>query len=82
MYKFSKAEILENGVIQLRQIEVLKLANGTTVDGRFRRIVYTPDMDINSIECIRCKALATVTWTSEVVADYKAKPIEADLPAE
>ena len=82
MYKFSKAEILENGTIQLRQIEVLELANGETREGGYHRVVYTPDMDINSIECDRCKALATATWTSEVVADYKAKQTEADLPAE
>ena len=72
MYKFNKSEVLENGTIQLRQVEVLELADGTTVDGKYRRVVYTPDMDINSIECDRCKALATATWTSEVVEAYKA----------
>jgi hypothetical protein len=82
MYKFNKAEILSNGSIQLRQQEVLELANGETREGGYHRIVYTPDMDINSIECDRCKALATVTWTSEVVEAYKAKQTEADLPAE
>lgn len=30
MYKFNKSEILKNGTIQLRQIEVLELADGTT----------------------------------------------------
>jgi hypothetical protein len=76
MYKFNKAEILENGSIQLRQQEVLELANGETRDGGYHRIVYTPDMDINSIECDRCKALATATWTPQVISQYKASIVQ------
>lgn len=70
-YKFNRAEILENGSIQLRQLEVLELADGSQRDGGYHRVVYTPDMDIDSIECDRCKALATATWTDEVVQTYK-----------
>ena len=81
-YKFSKAEILENGVIQLRQQEVLELADGTTRAGGYHRKVYTPDMDIETIECPQCKTLATATWTQEVVDAYKAKLAENELPTE
>ena len=72
MYKYNKSEVLENGTIQLRQIEMLELANGETREGGYHRVVYTPDMDIADIECDRCKALATALWTPEVVAEYKA----------
>ena len=72
MKKFNKAEVLENGVIQLRELEVLELADGTTRDGSYFRRVFTPDMDIETIDCPTCKALATATWTPEVVADYLA----------
>lgn len=82
MYKTNKIEVLENGAIQLRQQEVLELANGETRDGGYHRVVYTPDMDINSIECERCKAVASTVWTEEVVADYKASIKQEELLAE
>jgi hypothetical protein len=70
MYKFDKSEILEDGTIQLRQVEILELANGETRTGGFHRVVYTPDMDINTIECDRCKTMAVSIWTPEVIAKY------------
>lgn len=79
MYKFNKSEVLENGTIQLRQIEVLELADGTTREGGYHRVSYTPDTDIESIECDRCKALATALWTPEVVEAYKANLEEQSL---
>ena len=82
MYKFNKAEILENGVIQLRQQEVLELADGTTRDGGYHRKCYTPDMDIETIDCPQCKTLATATWTQEVVDTYKAKLAEQQAELE
>ena len=72
MYKFNKLEILENGTIQLRQEEVLELANGETREGDFNRLILTPNTDIDTIECARCKAVALATWTDKVIADYKA----------
>ena len=76
MYKFNKSEILANGTIQLRQVEVLELANGEKREGGFHRVAYTPDMDINTIECDTCKALATTLWTPEVIEAYKASIAE------
>jgi hypothetical protein len=81
MYKFNKAEVLLNGSIQLRQQEVLELADGTQREGKYRRVAYTPDMDINSIECDRCKALATATWTPQVISQYKASIVQDKLLA-
>jgi hypothetical protein len=70
MYKFNKAEVLENGTIQLREVEVLELADGTTVSGGFHRKVFTPNMDIETITCDRCKAIAQNEWTADVVTAY------------
>jgi hypothetical protein len=82
MRKFNKCEVLANGTIQVREVEILELKDGSEVEGGFHRLVYTPDMDINSIECPRCKNIAKDEWTADVVSAYKAKQAEADLPAE
>ena len=37
-------------------------------------------MDIETIDCPQCKAIATATWTQEVVDAYKAKLAENELP--
>jgi hypothetical protein len=79
MYKFNKAEVLENGTIQLREVEVLELADGSTVDGGFNRRVFTPDMDISTITCDRCKAIAQNEWTADVVAAYNVLVAEATV---
>lgn len=78
MKKLDKIEILANGVIQVREIELFELADGTTREGGYHRVVYTPDMDIETIEYDRCKALATAVWTQEVIQEYKdsIKPLE------
>ena len=71
MYIFNKAEMLGNGTIQLREKEVVILQDGTEYEtGKFHRKVFTPDMDINTIDCERCKAAATLFWTPEVVSAY------------
>jgi len=80
MLKTNKIEVLENGTIQLRQVEVLELANGETREGGYHRVSYTPNMDIASIECDKCQALATALWTPEVVEAYKAS-IVVEEPA-
>lgn len=72
MYKFNKAEVLENGIIQAREVEQLELKDGSVIEGGYHRVVYSPDMDIASIECDKCRALATALWTPEVVEAYKA----------
>lgn len=76
MRKFNKAEILENGVLQIREVEQLELKDGSVIDGGFYRYTLAPDMDINTIECEKCKSLAITLWTPEVIEAYKAS-IEA-----
>ena len=50
MLKTNKIEVLENGTIQVRQLEVLELADGTIRSGGYQRFCLTPDTDINTIE--------------------------------
>ena len=77
MTKTNKIEILENGIIQVRELEQLELKDGSIIDGGYHRKVLTPDMDLESIECEKCKAVASTVWTEEVISEYKAS-IEAN----
>ena len=70
MLKTNKIEVLGNGTIQVRQLEVLELTDGTTRDGGFHRYVLTPDTDINTIEDPKVKAIAEVTWKQDVIDAY------------
>lgn len=80
MYKFDKAEVLENGTIQLRESEVLILQGGTEYEtGKYHRRVFTPDMNIESIDCNTCKAMAETLWTNEVVQAYKDSLVQVDI---
>jgi len=82
MYKTNKIEITDSNIIQVRQLEVLELANGETREGGYHRYTVTPDADISAIECSKVKAIATATFTPEVVAEYKAKMAEANKELE
>lgn len=46
--------------------------DGTAIASNRHNDYYTPDMDINSIDCEKAKALATVLWTQEVISAYNA----------
>ncbi len=70
MLQTNKIEVLENGTIQVRVKEILTLEDSTTRDGGFQRYVITPDTDIDTITCDKVKAIATVTFTDEVIGDY------------
>ncbi len=70
MLKTNKIEVLDNGTVQVRVLEVLELADGTTRDGGFQRFVLTPDTDVETIECPKVKAIATATWTADVIQAY------------
>jgi hypothetical protein len=69
MNKFNKIEILENGTIQLREVEVLELADGTTMDGAFYRKVLTPGADLTDQDP-KVVAIANATWSVDVVTAY------------
>lgn len=73
-----KVEVLLNGCIQVRRRDQI-LKDGVEVASTFHRHVVVPGADLSN-EDPRVAAIATVTWTEEVVAAYQAAQEEA--PAE
>ena len=75
-----KIEVLLNGSIQVRtRNQILK--DGVEVASTFHRHVVNPGDD-TSTEDPRVAAIATATWTEEVVAEYQASLPEPEAPAE
>jgi len=79
MLKTNKIEVLDNGTLQVRAIEVLELADGTTRDGGFKRFCLTPDTNLDIIECPKVKAIAAATWTQEVIDFYIKSKDDVDV---
>ena len=73
-----KIEVLLNGYIQVRRRDQI-LKDGVEVASTFHRHVVNPGDDVSN-EDPRVAAIATATWTEEVVAAYQAAQEEA--PAE
>jgi len=65
-----KIEVLENGTIQVR-FTTRVLEDGNVLSQSYHRHVLQPGDDLSS-EDARVSAIATSTWTPEVVAAYKA----------
>lgn len=70
MLKTNKIEILDNGVIQVRVLEVLELLDGTIKNGNFQRYIIVPTDNIEAIECSKVKSVAEVIFTDEVIQFY------------
>ena len=70
-----KIEVLLNGCIQVRRRDQI-LKDGVEVASTFHRHVVNPGDD-TSTEDPRVAAIATATWTEEVVAAYQAAQEEA-----
>jgi hypothetical protein len=66
-----KIEVIENGIIQVRQITRI-IEDGVELSNSFHRWSLTPNQDVSDQED-RVKAIANVTWTPEVIATYKAQ---------
>jgi hypothetical protein len=65
-----KIEVLENGTLQIRQATRV-LEDGTVLSTSYHRHCLSPGDDLSG-EDARVSAVATSTWTPEVVAAYKA----------
>ena len=72
-----KIEVLLNGCIQVRRRDQI-LKDGVEVASTFHRHVVNPGDD-TSTEDPRVAAIATATWTEEVVAAYQAAQEEATV---
>ena len=66
-----KIEVLENGVIQVRQAEIIT-KDGNEIARNFSRWVLSPGDDV-SAQDDKVKAIATAVWTPEVISAYQAQ---------
>jgi len=66
-----KIEVVENGVIQVRQVTRI-IEDGNELSSSFHRWTLTPGQDVSDQE-ERVKAIANATWTEEVIASYNAQ---------
>jgi hypothetical protein len=65
-----KIEVLERGIIQVR--EVTSVSDGTQEVARtYLRWVLTPGSDLSG-QTDKVKAIATASWTPDVIAAYVA----------
>ena len=71
-----KIEVLLNGSIQVRRRDQI-LKDGVEVAATYHRHVLSPGDDI-SAEDSRVAAIASVTWTDEVIAAYQALQTPAE----
>ena len=65
-----RIEVLENGVIQVRQAEIIT-KDGNEIARNFSRWVLSPGDDV-STQDPKIKAIATAVWTEAVVSAYEA----------
>jgi hypothetical protein len=66
-----KIEIVENGIVQVRQVERI-LEDGKELSASYHRWTLAPGQDVSDQEP-RVQAIANATWTPEVIAAYKAQ---------
>ena len=65
-----KIEVLEMGQVQVRTATRV-LEDGTQLSSSFHRHVLAPGDDLSGQDA-RVSAIATATWTDEVIAAYQA----------
>jgi len=65
-----KIEVLEMGQVQVRTATRV-LEDGTQLSSSFHRHVLAPGDDLSEQDA-RVSAIATATWTDEVIAAYQA----------
>lgn len=65
-----KIEVLENGIIQIRQANIVE-RDGTEIAKTYHRWTLTPGQDLTGQDQ-RVVDVANAVWTAEVVAAYAA----------
>lgn len=70
-----KIEILENGVIQVRDDTVIE-RDGIEISRLFHRRILEPDIVSNETDA-RLTRVINATWTPEVITEFKRKRQEA-----
>ena len=66
-----KVEVLENGVVQVRQAQVIT-DSGNEIARNFSRWVLTPGEDVNTQDA-KVKAICEAVWSESVISAYQAQ---------
>ena len=66
-----KIEVLENGVVQVRQAQVIT-DSGNEIARNFSRWVLTPGEDVSTQDA-KVQAICNAVWTSDVISAYQAQ---------
>ena len=66
-----KIEVLENGVIQVRQAQVIT-DSGNEIARNFSRWVLSPGEDVSTQDA-KVKAICNAVWTADVISAYQAQ---------
>jgi urease accessory protein UreE len=75
-----KIEVLEMGQVQVRTATRV-LEDGTQLSSSFHRHVLAPGDDLSEQDA-KVAAIATATWTAEVVTAYEEMIAAQELPGE
>ncbi len=75
-----KIEVLEMGQVQVRTATRV-LEDGVVLSSSFHRHVLAPGDDLSEQDA-RVSAIATATWTAEVVTAYEEMIAAQELPGE
>jgi len=75
-----KIEVLEKGQVQVRTATRV-LEDGTQLSSSFHRHVLAPGDDLTEQDA-KVSAIATATWTPEVVTAYEEMIAAQELPGE
>jgi hypothetical protein len=67
--KIDKIEVLENGVIQVRNATIIK-KDGIEIAKTYHRNTLTPIDDVSKQD-LTVQAIAKAIWTEEVISNYK-----------
>jgi hypothetical protein len=70
-----KIEVLEDGVIQIRQRDDIQEDNAVISSGYVRWTLF-PGQDIADQDP-KVKAVASAVWTSDVVSAYESRPTKS-----
>ena len=66
-----KVEVLENGVVQVRQAQVIT-DSGNEIARNFTRWVLNPGEDVSTQDA-KVKAICEAVWTADVISAYQAQ---------
>jgi len=66
-----KIEILENGVLQIRQAEAIT-RDGLEITRTFHRWILVPGDDTSNQDA-RVQAVAAAVWTADVISAYQTQ---------